>query len=325
MRNVSLVIPNRNHAEELQTSLACIVGQSRPFDEIIVIDDASTDHSLEVIETFAAQCPWLKLLRNDRQLGVPGTVNRGIKAASGDYVILASADERISTEMCGALMDAVARFPQARLVVSQYSEWDPARQTSIAHDRRPPLGMWYLEGEDPAFFSPAEFVSLLKNEFVWLSVNTALFRRDALLEAGGFDPDLRWHSDWFASYSIAFRHGFCAVPRSLAWFRLAEESYSGKGMRDRHAQSAVVHNLQRKLHAPENADLLAAMKSAPAALSPFMRWLLPVLAAQPERYPTLLPIARWWCGEVLKGRRPGVLVRLLAALRARKAGNGESG
>jgi len=96
--------------------------------------------------------------------------------------------------------------------------------------------MWYAPEGSTVFFSPAELVALLKKRFVWLGINTALFRRDALLEAGGLDPALRWHSDWFATYSIALRHGFCAVPQSLARFRLSPHSYSAIGMRDRRAQ-----------------------------------------------------------------------------------------
>ena len=324
MQGVSVVLPNHNHAVELRTSLACIVGQTRPFDEIVVIDDASTDESLAVIEEFAALHPNLKLLRNEERLGVPKTVNRGLNAAACDYVVLASADERIDANMCEALMGAVATDPGLRLAVSQYSEWNPADGAVVTYDHASPLGMWYAQGEAPVFISPSELSVLLMKRFVWLSINTALFRRDALLEAGGLDPALRWHSDWFAIYSIALRHGFCAVSRSLACFRVSPHSYSAVGMRDRSAQAQVMVNMLNKLNAPEHADMLRAITEAPAALSPFVRDIIPVLARRPAWYPLLLPLARWWFGEVLKGRRPGLLARLVDRHRIRRHQRGKS-
>lgn len=317
MENVSLVLPNHNHGTELRTSLGCIVGQTRPFDEIIVVDDASTDDSLSVLEEFRAGHENLTILRNDTQLGVARTVNRGLAAATGKYVILASADERIAPEMCETLLAVALANPDARLVVSRYSDWHAGSGAETTHDEQSPLGMWFVRGSGPQSFTPDEFRSLLKQRFVWLGVNTALFDRRTLVDCGGFDPALRWHSDWFAIYSIAFRHGFCAVPRALAWFYVTEHSYSATGMRDEDAQRSVIGNMLAKLETPEHADMLAALKEAPSALSPFVRTMIPVLAGQPRRYPLLLPLSRWWFGEMLKGRRPGALARLVDRVRAK--------
>ena len=47
MESISIVIPNFNHSAELKTSLNAIVSQSRPADEVIVVDDCSTDDSVD--------------------------------------------------------------------------------------------------------------------------------------------------------------------------------------------------------------------------------------------------------------------------------------
>ena len=55
-------MPNYNHADELEVSLAAVVKQTRRPDEILVVDDGSTDHSLAVIERFARDCPLLRVI-----------------------------------------------------------------------------------------------------------------------------------------------------------------------------------------------------------------------------------------------------------------------
>lgn len=307
-------MPNRNHAVELEESLAAIIGQSRPFDEVIVIDDASTDHSRDVIGRFARQRD-IVFLQNDINLGVAGTVNRGLAAATGSHIVLASADEKIMPTMSEALANAVKCFPKVKVAVSRYTEWDADNDTLVTYDDASPLGMWYATGREPQFFTPEQFKDVLQRRFVWLSVNTAIFERAALAEVGGFDPALRWHSDWFAMYAIAFRYGFCALPQSLAWFRCSPHSYSGRGMQDSMAQREVVFNIVAKLHQPEFADFRAGVSIAPGALSPFAARMLVDLPRRPRFWSLWMRLAAWWFGEVVRGRRPGVGRRLISRFR----------
>lgn len=310
MQGISVVLPNFNHAVELETSLGAIAGQSRPFDEIIIIDDGSTDHSLDVIRRFANDRPQLRLLRNERRMGVAAAVNKGIAAATMPYLVLASADERIEPLMCETFHRALRDFPDLHLAVSCYSEWDESTGVLTEFGRQPGLGMWYATQDEP-FFVPAEgLLQLLGRQFAWLSVNTALFRTDALRQVGGFDEKLRWHSDWFAIYAIALRHGFCAIPRTLAAFRRTAQSYSARGMRDKALQRNVVVAIADKLAQPDFADVRRAMRKAPAALSPFVRAMIPALAAHPRHYDLLAPLVLWWLGEFVRLRRPGLLLRL---------------
>jgi glycosyltransferase involved in cell wall biosynthesis len=307
--SVSCVLPNRNHARELRTSLAMIVGQTRPFDEIIVIDDASTDESVEVIEAFAAETPSLRLVKNPRQLGVAAAIRRGLEAAAGSHVVLASADERVGAELCAALTGALTRFPAAEIAVATSADWYPERGTVIAHGPDSDLGLWFLRDGAPEWVSPERFHQLLDEAPVSLSANAAILRRDLLMEVGVFDPALRWHGDWFALYALAFRYGFVAVPQSVAWFRHVATSYSARGMRDARLQDEVMRALLRKLREPGFADFRAALMRSPAAMSPLIRSMLRALARRPDDPRMLAAILRWWLREVLHLRRPGVLLR----------------
>jgi hypothetical protein len=156
---------------------------------------------------------------------------------------------------------------------------------------------------------------LLGRNNVFLHVNTAIFRRRALLDVGVFDPMLQWHSDWFAIYAIALRSGFCAVPRQLSWFRIEPGSFSARGIRDRRRQEEVMVNIIDKLGQAKFAYLRRALLSAPSAMSPFMRSMLMALVKRPTKYRELLWIGAWWMVEFLRGRRPAAWAAWVRGIR----------
>jgi glycosyltransferase involved in cell wall biosynthesis len=75
---VAIVLSNYNHARYLPESLAAICGQTRPAGEILIIDDGSTDDSVAVIEDFARREPAIRVLRNERNLGLQASIARAL-------------------------------------------------------------------------------------------------------------------------------------------------------------------------------------------------------------------------------------------------------
>lgn len=303
---VSVVLPNFNHASELESSIPALLDQTDQPEEIIVVDDGSTDNSVELLQSYAGRAPHLKIRRHGTNRGVEAAISTGLEAASGDYIILASADELVHPELCASLRQAIEQFPNARLAFARFAEWNAQNGQARALNPLDPREMWYVRGDQPEFVSSQEFVEHLSRKFVCLSANAAIVERRALLEVGGFDPALKWHSDWFAMYALAFRYGFVAVPKSLALFRLSDDSYSASGMKVPKKQSEVALNIQRKLHAAEFRDVRKCLERAPAAMSTFMRATLLTLPWHPRYYPMLARILIWWSGEVIAGRRPRI-------------------
>ena len=94
-KKVSVIVPNYNYARYIVSRLRSIEAQSYPVHELIVLDDASTDNSLEHIQSFQEQSKLNIILLNNSQNS--GSVFKqwikGIEAASGDYIWIAEADD----------------------------------------------------------------------------------------------------------------------------------------------------------------------------------------------------------------------------------------
>lgn len=86
--NLSVVIPNYNGQDLLKKNLPKVI-EAAGDAEIIVVDDSSLDNSLSILDKFGSK---LKVIRNEKNSGFSSTVNRGVKAAKGDIIILLNTD-----------------------------------------------------------------------------------------------------------------------------------------------------------------------------------------------------------------------------------------
>lgn len=93
---ISAVMATRDGASYLRAQLASIYEQRRRVDELVVTDDGSTDDTLEIVEEMHAQFGSgvdLVLLHEDEPLGVRGNFSRGLRAATGDLIMLSDQDD----------------------------------------------------------------------------------------------------------------------------------------------------------------------------------------------------------------------------------------
>lgn len=87
----SIVIPNLNGAGWLRDSIESIWAQTEQDFELIVVDNASTDESLAIAQSYVGRTNYT-LIQNSRNTGFSYAVNQGIKAAAGEYVVLFNND-----------------------------------------------------------------------------------------------------------------------------------------------------------------------------------------------------------------------------------------
>ncbi|MDR0741737.1 MAG: glycosyltransferase [Rickettsiales bacterium] len=93
MPSISIIIPNRNYAKFLPDCLESVRMQTIQDWECIVIDDASTDNSCEVIGKFCSLDKRFRLIRHKECLGISASRNTGLGAALGDYISFLDSDD----------------------------------------------------------------------------------------------------------------------------------------------------------------------------------------------------------------------------------------
>jgi glycosyltransferase involved in cell wall biosynthesis len=290
---LSVVVPNYNHGKYLDTSLSAIIKQSlRPI-EVLVLDDASTDDSVEIIKRIAAQNPLVRLIQNEKNLGVMPNLNKGLELSCGDYVYIGSADDEVQPGLFEKSLTLLARYPQAAMSCS-VSEW---------HDAASGLRWFMAAGmaEKPCYLSPQELVRLGRRGKLLIVTASAVFKRQPLLEAGRFHPELRWHADWFAAFVPALRYGVCYIPEPLSDFYLYSTSFYNRGRKTGEHFQVLTHLLD-KLSSPACSDIAPRIRDS-AVLGLFGVPVLRLIMGRREYRQFLTPLLVSRCC-----RRSGELV-----------------
>ena len=104
---ISAVIPSYNRGHTLQRALRSVFEQTSAVDEVILVDDGSTDGSSD---SAARQFPELKIIRQSRR-GVSAARNRGILAARHDWIALLDSDDSWQANKIAAIREAAASHP----------------------------------------------------------------------------------------------------------------------------------------------------------------------------------------------------------------------
>jgi glycosyltransferase involved in cell wall biosynthesis len=195
---VSAVVTSYNHARTVRRALESALAQDVPGLEVVVVDDASSDGSREILEAFRADAR-VRLELHERNQGISPVFNRGLELARGELVaFLGSDDYWYPGHLAGALtlLDA---HPEAAMCWGRVAIVDADDRDVTAE-----AGLFADEFEGDLFEA-----LLLRSNFVpFISV---VMRRDLALRVGGFDGALTTLQDldlWLrlsASHTALFR------------------------------------------------------------------------------------------------------------------------
>ena len=226
MSTVAIVLCNYNHARYLPDSLGHICSQTRPADQILVIDDGSTDDSWDIIQGFARDHSNLQAHANGRNLGLEASIAKALQLVRCDYLVWAGADDRLLPTFLERNMTVLANHPEAAL---SFSEVVVLKGDSDEIDRfatNPAAPRIFDLSDLPVHLSPDQLRQRMRRAYLPIASNTAVIRADALRAFGGFPAELRWFADSFACTALAMRHGACVLAEPLALIRSRPESYS---------------------------------------------------------------------------------------------------
>lgn len=210
---LSVVLTSYNYARFLPAALGALAAQTRQPDELIIIDDASSDDSVAVIASLLGHFADARLIRNKANQGPIANLNRGLNLARGEIVFFAAADDIAHPSLFKRGMELLAAHPEAALFSARTHiiGVDGVGKSTLA--TAVPL-------RSPGFIPPDAIARQLMRDDNWLTGNTTLYRRAALAAAGGFAAELGSFCDGYVSRLLALRHGACYSPEVLgAWRR----------------------------------------------------------------------------------------------------------
>lgn len=239
---VSVIIPNYNHQQYLPMAIENILSQTYAAFEIIIIDDCSTDNSLETIEHFAAMNSLIRVIKNKENKGVIYNLNLGLQEACGQYILFAAADDWVEPELLQTAVSSFIKNPRAAFFSAAAWQMD---EDNI--DSRRPILMPCPSNMD-TFFDSATCQELLYKIDSWFIGNSTIYNRELLAREGGFDENLGSFTDNFMCRVLAAKYGCCFSPSRLATWRVFKQGYAMRSNVDVHRQQLLYVYLKEILN-----------------------------------------------------------------------------
>jgi len=213
---VTVVVPAYNSEATLHETLSSARAQTHANIEIIVVDDGSLDATAAIVRQHADEDSRVRLVQQENG-GVARARNRGISEARGDLIAPLDADDLWAPEKLQRQLEVLhERGDKVALVYTLFAAID--ERADIIYQQ---TGNGY-EGNVVAHLCSGNFIG---------NASSALIRRSAILEAGGYEPGLRDEraqgcEDLLLYFRIAERHEFGAVPECLTGYRESATSMS---------------------------------------------------------------------------------------------------
>jgi glycosyltransferase involved in cell wall biosynthesis len=207
---ISVVVPAYNAGKTIQNTIDSVLKQTFSDFELIVINDGSTDKTLEILDKI--QDPRLKIFSYENG-GLPVARNRGITQATGKFISFIDADDLWTHDKLELQLAALQNHPEAGVAYS----W------SVFMDDKGE----YFHADEPIFYEGNVFAKLLLRNFIAHGSNL-LIRREAIELIGDFDLTVPPCADWDFYLRLAARWSFVVVPKPQILYRQSSSSMSAK-------------------------------------------------------------------------------------------------
>lgn len=197
----AVVIPTKNRARLLGRAVESALRQTLPVEEVIVVDDGSTDETPELLGVLARADSRVRTIRLDQSIGAAAARNRGVAATKADWICFLDSDDFWEPEKHRAQADAMTATDRGAASFT---------------------GLRYASEERSFDVLPPSTVSALelRSGNVVGSTSSAMVRREAFEAVGGFDPGLPSCQDWDLWMKLRQWGDFAMVRAPLVTFTL---------------------------------------------------------------------------------------------------------
>lgn len=199
---VSLIIPAYNYANFLDEAIESVLNQDYPNVELIVIDDGSKDNTREVLSKYTGRFYW----QTQENMGQADTLTKGWAMSKGQILGRLSADDVLLPDAISTSVEHLMANPDAVLV---YCDFEFVDENSRVLRR--------IVAPETSYRN-----MVVKN--ICPPGPGAFFTRDAYLAAGPWDSRLNQTLDYEFFLRLGLLGRFIRIPKTLAWFRVHEES-----------------------------------------------------------------------------------------------------
>lgn len=236
---VSVCVPTYNGAKYLRESLECVVNQTYQNLEILIVDDQSTDDTVAISKEFQDKDSRIRLIQNDKNLGLVGNWNKCIEEASGEWIKLHFQDDLMVPETLEEMIFFAHKI-EVRCVLTD-REFFFEDNIKDPFGELPRLSHFF---KDRTVIADTQFCELLndlgiRDNFIGEPI-IGLVQRDLFKIYGNYDVTLRQIVDFEFWLRIGLNEKVGFIPDRLHKFRIHTQSQGAKNVKNKVVNVASV-------------------------------------------------------------------------------------
>lgn len=215
---ISVIIPLYNKANSIESTINSLICQTYTDFEVVIINDGSTDNSLEIVSGIEDRR--IRII-NQQNAGVSAARNRGAKEAKSEYIFFLDADDYIYPDCLMVLMNLRNKYPAADLWCGNYEMVDNGRKKTKLSLQR-------------------EGYVMEAGKYIWqktwlFRIGSYMMKKEIFLEMKGFDERITIGEDFYflsqfaekykAAYAPTLIMSYCCDNKALSLKKFPKEKY----------------------------------------------------------------------------------------------------
>lgn len=217
---VTAVVASYNHAEFLVQRMESLIAQTYRDLEILVIDDCSTDNSVEVLQRYATH-PKIRLILRRENGGWVAVSNQGIEMSMGEFVVFANCDDDCDPHMVERLVNSLVGSPTVGIAFCRSLMIDKEGGV-IGDDLHVRERSFQVKCAMDTLLTGKEMARFLLHSCVIPNLSAAMIRKRCFESVGPLSLEYRACSDWEFFFRVAREFDFAYVVEPLNMFRQHE-------------------------------------------------------------------------------------------------------
>ena len=206
---ISVIMPSYNHEQFIADAIESVLGQTIRDLELIIIDDASSDGSPRIIETYIANDARIGTVYHDNNLGIAKTVNEGLDRAQGKYVAFISSDDVWMPDKLEKQLNILSDNEDLviwseGLVIDSTGKSTGETFSQVHHTEEKKK-------------SGDLFEELVQGNFIF---GSSMIIKNENLDGIRFNEDLKYLNDFQFNVDLARMYNYCYITEPLAYYRV---------------------------------------------------------------------------------------------------------
>ncbi len=214
---ISIVTASYNYEKYIKETIHSILNQTYKDWEMIIVDDCSTDNSVDVIKSYNDDR--IKLFVNEKNLGLKETLKHGIKEANSEWIAFLESDDVLAPDYLEKKVEIIKKYPDINLIFNDCEFFgDDERVKAFEHALKKTRDL--LKNQS---YPKNMFYDFYQSNKIFTFSSVMAKRRDLLKV--NFNPKLDYLIDWHLWVQLASLGKFYYMPEKLTKWRLHNNSY----------------------------------------------------------------------------------------------------